>query len=113
LWVRATDPIVNRLQILDLCELGDFPYLNYKYLNNIILDIKKLFDIWCESNMVEYYEYVDILMASGIDGNEDEFEKYKIMIFKDIEILSKLTSLAENNCLAKNGINYINSLLTN
>lgn len=107
LWIRATDPIVNKLVNMGLCETRGFPYLKCKYRHHIIGEIKKLFDLWCEPTMKYYYENVDPLMALGKKSNEEYFDKYKSILLKDIEILNNLISMAESKLLESKGEDYV------
>lgn len=107
LWIRSTDPIVDKLVELRLCERKGFPYIECKYKNTEIVKLRGIFDIWCNSNMKEYYSYADVLMAKGIVGNESVYTEYKRMLKKDIEILKKLILLSKEGRLECDGKKYI------
>lgn len=111
LWVRSTDPIVDKLVGLGVCERVGFPYLKSWYKYRYVEEIKQLFDLWCDSNMVEFYKYADVLMVCGIKGNSEIFEKYKNLMYKDVEVLSHLIALQKSGQLQNDGIKYIQSLL--
>ena len=107
LWIRSTDPIVNKLVDLGLCERKGFPYVECNYKHNEVVAIKEIFDIWCNSNMEEYYSYADVLMANGILGNEDIYIKYKEMLKKDVRILKSLIMMCKEGRLNLEGERYI------
>ena len=107
LWIRSTDPIVDKLVDLGLCERKGFPYIECKYKNSEIIKLREIFDIWCNSNMKEYYSCADILMAKGIVGNEEVYIKYKAMLKRDVEILKELVMLCKDGLLEQEGKKYI------
>lgn len=107
LWIRSTDPIVDKLAGLGLCERKGFPYIECKYKNDEIIKLREVFDIWCNSNMKEYYSYADILMAKGIVGNEEIYTKYKAMLKKDVVILKALAMMCKEGRLDQEGKKYI------
>lgn len=107
LWIRATDPIVDSLVEMGLCERKGFPYIECRYMSEEVVRLREVFDIWCNSNMKEYYQYADILMARGIRGNEEIYDYYKKMLKKDVEILKHLLILCKNNELETEGEKYI------
>lgn len=107
LWIRSTDPIVDKLVDLGLCERKGFPYIECKYKNDVIIKLREVFDIWCNSNMKEYYSYADILMAKGIVGNEEVYTKYKAMLKKDVAILKALVMMCKEGRLDQEGKKYI------
>lgn len=107
LWIRSTDPIVDKLVDLGLCERKGFPYIECKYKYNEIVKLREIFDIWCDSNMEEYYSYADILMAKGISGNEDVYIKYKEILRKDIQVLKRLVGMCKEGMLDQEGKKYI------
>ena len=111
LWIRATDPIVDALFKMGLCEKVGFPYLKCKYNSSSVYEIKKLFDIWCEPTMNLYYENVDVLMALGIENNVSQFQMYLKMINEDIGVLYHLIDLAEQNVLHEEGEKFIREKL--
>lgn len=107
LWIRSTDPIVDKLVDLNLCERKGFPYIECRYKNAEIIKLREIFDIWCNSNMKEYYSYADILMAKGIAGNEDIYIQYKKMLKKDVGILKNLVMMCKEGRLDFEGEKYI------
>lgn len=111
LWIRTTDPIVNKLVEMGLCDRKGFPYLDSRYASEDVSIIKELFDIWCENNMKEYYTVADVLMAKGIAGNEKEYEYYKRLLKQDIEILKHLIDLSKENEFRSKGKRYISECM--
>ena len=107
LWIRATDPIVDKLVQLGLCERKGFPYIECKYKNIEVIKLREIFDFWCNYNMKEYYSYADVLMANGITGNNDTYIKYKAMLKKDVEILKELLKMSKEDCLEREGKKYV------
>lgn len=107
LWIRSTDPIVDRLVYMGLCDRKGFPYIECRYQYKDVVEIKELFDIWCNSNMKEYYKFADILMAKGIKGNEETYFNYKKILIKDVDILKTLILLSKNGLLKSKGMEYI------
>lgn len=107
LWIRLTDPIVDKLVALGLCERKGFPYIECRYKNSEIIKLREIFDIWCNNNMKEYYSYIDILMAKGIAGNEEVYIKYKAMIKRDVEILKELVMMCKEKRFDQDGKKYI------
>ncbi|MCC8173305.1 MAG: radical SAM protein, partial [Odoribacter sp.] len=107
LWIRSTDPLVNKLVDYKLCDRVGFPYVECRYLNENVYQIMELFDKWCNHNMKEYYENVDILMAKGIPGNETYDAIYRKILQEDIFILRNLIQFANRNELKKKGDKYI------
>lgn len=113
LWIRSTDPLVNKLVKLGLCDNKGFPYVECKYANSEVFKIKELFSKWCNHNMSEYYKNVDILMAKGIKGNEEYEKIYRKILYEDIEILYNLIQLAKKNELEEKGDKFILEYLKN
>ena len=111
LWIRSTDPIVETLVLMGLCKKKGFPYIECKYQSREVVEIRKYFDMWCESNMEEYYKYADVLMAKGIRDNEDIYNKYKTLLKKDIEVLKEIVEFSRRGILSKVGEQYIQTLL--
>jgi hypothetical protein len=111
LWIRSTDPIVDRLEVLGLCERKGFPYIECIYKNDEIMDLYNLFDKWCISNMKEYYAIADILMAKGIAGNEEEYKIYKQYLKEDVQVLEELINIYKNKNLKTDGEIYLNKIL--
>jgi len=107
LWIRATDPIVEDLVNYGLCERKGFPYIECQYKNKDIVKLREIFDIWCNHNMHKYYEYADVLMAVGINNNEEIYQKYRLMLHQDIEILKTLLSFCESGLLDTEGKKYV------
>ena len=107
LWIRTTDPIVDKFVELGLCDRQGFPYIECRYKNKEILRIRKIFDIWCNHNMKEYYADADILMANGIVGNEHIYEHYKKMLEQDVEMLKDLVMMCKENRLEQDGEKYV------
>ena len=107
LWIRSTDPIVDKLVDKGLCNRKGFPYVECNYLHQDIVIIRKLYDMWCNHNMKEYYNYADILMAKGIFGNETIYEEYKKMLKNDVMVLKKLITMSKENSIEKYGYNFI------
>ena len=107
LWIRATDPIVDKFVELGLCDRQGFPYIECRYKNEEILRLRGIFDIWCNHNMKEYYADADILMANGIVGNEHIYEHYKEMLEQDVEILKNLAMMYKENRLERDGEKYV------
>ena len=113
LWLRTTDPMVQRLRSLGLCTGEGFPYVEYTYCHEEVETVKCLFDLWCNHNMKEYYRYADILMAQGIAGNEDIDANYRKLLREDIIVLKTLIDMAKNNDLNSQGTKYIENCLLN
>lgn len=112
LWLRATDPIVNNLKNIGLCTGNGFPYIDYQYKTPEVLYIKKLFDMWCEHNMREYYYYADILMAQGCLGNETYEKVYRKLLIQDINVLKGLIKLFLEGKSEKEGLAYVENCIT-
>lgn len=110
LWIRSTDPIVEKLISMGLCEKKGFPYIECTYKSKEVAEIRYYFDLWCERNMEEYYQYADVLMAKGIRGNEDVYNKYKKILKKDIEVLKKIMEFSRSGILSREGERYIKTL---
>ena len=111
LWIRSTDPLVTKLIDYGLCDNIGFPYVECRYADGNVYQIMKLFDKWCNHNMNEYYENVDILMAKGIIGNEKYEKVYRKILCEDIKILNRLIKFANQNELAKEGEKFISMCL--
>ena len=111
LWIRSTDPLVEKLVDYKLCDRVGFPYVECRYANENVYEIMKLFDKWCNHNMKKYYENVDILMAKGIPGNEVFDTRYRKILQEDIYILRKLIRLANRNELEEKGDKFISMCL--
>lgn len=109
LWIRATDPIAKYLNQIKLCKMEGFPYLKCDYRHQVITDIRRLFDIWCNSNMERYYSYDDVLMANGIKTNEDIYKKYNDLLDKDLYVMERLIQFAEDDTLKKYGDCFVNN----
>ena len=107
LWIRATDPIVDKFVELGLCDRQGFPYIQCRYKYEEIIRLRNIYDIWCNHNMVEYYVYADVLMANGIAGNEHIYENYKKMLEQDIEILKCLVMMSKEGHLERDGEKYV------
>ena len=107
LWIRATDPIVDKFVELGLCDRKGFPYIECRYKNEEIIRLREMFDIWCNHNMKEYYADADILMANGIAGNERIYDHYKKMLEQDVEILKNLVLMCKENRLEQDGEKYV------
>ncbi|OUQ46337.1 hypothetical protein B5E64_06150 [Drancourtella sp. An12] len=107
LWIRSTDPIADILIKEGVCKRKGFPYLECQYRSEEVIKIRKYFDQWCNSNMEEYYECVDILMAQGTQGNDCQYQKYKLMIVKDVEILKTLIVFSLEKKIDTMGEDYI------
>lgn len=107
LWIRSTDPIVDKLVDMNLCERKGFPYIECRYKHDEIIKLREIFDVWCYSNMKEYYSYADILMAKGIAGNEAVYAEYKRMLKKDVEILKNLIMMSKEGRLEHDGKRYV------
>ena len=113
LWIRSTDPIASYLQKIGLCKKTGFPYLvcNYKY--DIISEIRKLFDRWCNFNMKQYYQYADILMAQGISGHESVYNSYNNILNMDLFIINKLIEFTEDGSILEKGNAFIERSIKN
>lgn len=111
LWIRSTDPLVEKLVDYKLCDRVGFPYVECRYANENVYQIMKLFDKWCNHNMKKYYENVDILMAKGIPGNEVFDTRYRKILQEDIFILRNLIRLANRNELEEKGDKFISMCL--
>lgn len=113
LWIRSTDPLVEKLVDLGLCDRIGFPYIECRYRNKEVYMIMELFTKWCKCNMNEYYKNADVLMAKGIKGNEKYEKEYRDILYKDIKILRKLIELAKENELEKKGDEFILQCIEN
>ena len=107
LWIRATDPIVDKFVEIGLCDRQGFPYIQCRYKYEEIIRLRNIYDIWCNHNMKEYYAYADVLMANGIAGNEHIYESYKKMLEQDIEMLKCLVMMSKEGSLEMDGKKYV------
>lgn len=99
LWIRSTDPIVKKLTKMELCKQKGFPYVECDYKHEDVLQIRRIFDLWCNHNMSDYYRYADVLMANGKIGYEAVYNKYKKMLEQDVYILERVIALVENGLI--------------
>lgn len=97
LWIRMTDPIVDDLVRMGLCDRSGFPYLECSYRHPEVRRIREIFDERCEVDMDRYYRNADIVMAKGIGGNEGNFQIVKEMTRADAHALANLIERVEKN----------------
>ncbi len=96
LWLRETDPITKILREMGLAGKPKFPYVDYYYKDDEVRQIKESFDKWCNSNMTEYYEVVDYLMAPGEMIANNIWNKYQKILSEDLNVLDRLIKQFEN-----------------
>lgn len=111
LWIRATDPLVQKLKQLKLCDEITFPYVKCKYANDDVWKLMKLFNKWCNHNMEKYYKYADVLMAKGVKENKCQEREYRKLLNKDVIILEELIHYCQMGRLDNDGKKYIEKCL--
>lgn len=111
LWIRSTDPLVKKLKEMKLCKDTGFPYVDCRYANSDVQMIMNLFDKWCDHNMKKYYKYADVLMAKGINGNEQCEYEYRKLLNEDVVVLEELINFCQKGTLELEGTKFIDECL--
>ncbi|SHF22750.1 Radical SAM superfamily enzyme YgiQ, UPF0313 family [Seinonella peptonophila] len=106
LWLRSTDPILQKLLELGLVtgDTNSFPYVPYRYKCSEVYLIKKYFDYYCAKNMRDYYAVVETLMAPNELPTPEKWEKYHEFMIQDTSMLEQLIKNCEEGVLEETDV---------